>query len=364
MKKLSIALIGQGRSGRDIHGAFLKTERAKEQFEVIAITDRRQDRRERAAAEFGCPVYESIEAMIQGLEASGKRPDLVVNASYSQQHHDTTLQLLNQGYSVLCEKPVARSVKELDEMVAAAEKNHCYFGVFQQSRFAPYYVKVKEIIDSGVLGRLIDIDIQFNGFSRRWDWQTLQSFNGGSLRNTGPHPLDQALNILNAYDQMPQVFCKMDRVNTFGDAEDYVKLILTMPDKPLIDLTISCCDAFPCFTYKIHGQKGGLKGDMQHIEWKYFDPQQAPHQELTTESLSKEDGTPAYCTEKLEWSEHSWEGDPNGAFDVAVEAYYQMVYNHLVYQEPLAVTVAQVRQQVAVYEEAHRQNPMSVLDLA
>lgn len=358
MEKLRIAIIGQGRSGRDIHGAYLQTPKAKERFEVVAIVEQQEDRRQRAAEEFGCPVLERYE----DLYYQSENIDLVINSSYSFQHHDITVDLLNHGFNVVCEKPAARNVKEFDDMVATADRMGKFLGIFQQSRFAPYFVKVKEVIDSGVLGELIDVDIQFNGFARRWDWQTLQSYNGGSLRNTGPHPLDQALAILNAYDRMPHVFCKMNRVNTFGDAEDYVKLILTMPDKPLIDLTISSCDAYPSFTYKIHGKNGGLKGSMQHIEWKYFNPDSAPKQELIRHSLSKADGTPAYCTETLSWHEDSWDGDPNGAFDAAVEAYYQMVYEHLLQGAPLMITLDQVRQQVAVYEEAHRQNPMTAIE--
>ena len=161
---------------------------------------------------------------------------------------------------------------------------------------------------------------------------------------------------------MPNVFCKMDRVNTFGDAEDYCKLILTMPNKPLIDLTISCCDAYPSYTYKIHGSNGGLRGSMKHIDWKYFDPALAPRQELKRVAISHEDGTPAYCGEKLPFVEESWDGDPNGAFDVAVEAYYKEMYRQITEGIPMQVTLPQVRQQVQVFVEAHRQNALTPME--
>lgn len=354
MKKINIAIIGQGRSGRDIHGLYLHTDAAKEKYNVVAIVDAREDRRERAEKEWGVPVFSDYKELFE----SGLDIDLVINSTYSYQHAEVTIDLLNHGFHVVCEKPAARSVEEFDAMCKAAADNGKMFNVFQQSRFAPYYVQVKKVIDSGVLGDLIDVDIRFNSYQRRWDWQTLHSFNGGSLRNTGPHPLDQALNILDDYETMPNVFCKMNRVNTFGDAEDYCKLILTMPNKPLIDLTISCCDAYPTCTYKIHGSRGGLKGSMQHMEWKYYDEEKAPHQELITESLSKEDGTPAYCSEKLTWIEDSWDGNANGAFDDAVASYYDMIYANLTEGRPMEITHAQVRQQIAVYVEAHRQNPM------
>lgn len=358
MNKLRVAIIGQGRSGRDIHGAWLQTDVAKEKFEVVAIVDQNPERRVRAAEEFGCSVYEKYQDLFDHQDEI----DLVVNSTYSFQHAPISIDLLEHGFNVVCEKPACRNVAEFDAMTEAAEKSGKFLGIFQQSRFAPYFVKVKEIIGSGVLGDLIEVDIQFNGYARRWDWQTLDSFNGGGLRNTGPHPLDQALNILDNYDEMPNVFCKMNLVNTFGDANDYCKLILTAPNKPLIDLTISSCDAYPCFTYKIHGQKGGLKGNMQHIDWKYFDPEQAPEQHLIRESLSKEDGTPAYCGEKLPWVEEYWDGDPNAVFNASVGTYYNMVYEHIVNNVPLAITLKQVRQQVAVFEEAHRQNPIPTID--
>lgn len=352
MKKLRIAIIGQGRSGRDIHGHYLQNDIARKRFEITAIVDEDEDRRKRASAEYGVPVYASY----QELFGHSSEIDLVVNSTYSVQHGPITMDLLSHGFSVLCEKPAACNVEEFDRMCACAQQNGKELFIFQQSRFAAYFKKVREILESGVLGRIIEVGIHFNGFSRRWDWQTLLSMNGGSLRNTGPHPLDQALVILNDFDHMPDVFCRMDRVGTFGDAEDYVKLILTAKDKPLIDLSISCCDAYPCYTYKIHGQYGGLKGTMAHIDWRYYDPEKAPSQTLSRTFISHPDGTPAYCAEKLPWIEESWDGDPQAPFEQAVDEYYTNVYEHILSGIPLEVTLQQVRQQVAVYEEAHRQN--------
>ena len=357
MKKLRVAIIGQGRSGRDIHGAYLHTDKAKEKFQVAAVVDQLEDRRKRAEKEWNVPVFASYTDL---YNLTGQI-DLVVNSTFSYQHAPIAIDLLNHGFNVLCEKPACCSLEEFNAMTAAAKANDRFLDIFQQSRFAPYYKQVKKVIDSGVLGRLVDVDIRFNSFQRRWDWQTLLSYNGGSLRNTGPHPLDQALDILGDPLTMPSVFCHMDKVNTFGDAEDFCKLILTEPGRPLIDLTISCCDAYPSYTYKIHGSRGGLKGTMSHMDWKYFDLDKAPEQHLIKTPLCHEDVTPAYCGEKLEWTEKCWDGDPNGPFDSAVAEYYDMMYDHLVNNSPLKVTLEQVRQQVAVYQEAHRQASLPVV---
>lgn len=168
---------------------------------------------------------------------------------------------MNHGFNVLVEKPFARTAAEVDTMIETAAKNKVMLAVFQQSRFAPYYRQVRKVLDSGVLGRLIQVSIQFDSYGRRWDWQCCQRFNGGSLYNTGPHPVDQALDILVDWDTMPTVFSKLDRVNTFGDAS------------------------------------AGL---------------------------------------------------------------YQTIYDHLTQGTPLVVTPHQAWQQIAVMEEVHRQNPLSV----
>ena len=69
-------------------------------------------------------------------------------------------------------------------MIDAARENNVTVTVFQQSRLAPYFIKMREVIESGVLGDIFEIRVSFSGFSRRYDWQTVQSYNAGSMRNT------------------------------------------------------------------------------------------------------------------------------------------------------------------------------------
>jgi len=351
-KRLNAAIIGQGRSGRDIHGKYLPTD---PRFKITAVVDALPERRERAAREYGCDVYESYQELFSRTDI-----DFVVNSTFSHMHPAVTIDLLNHGFNVLCEKPAARTPEQVQEMIDASEKNGRMLAVFQQSRFAPYFEKVKDILRSGVLGRPVQISIAFNGYARRWDWQTCQDFAAGSLYNTGPHPVDQALNLLDYYDGMPAVFCRMDRANTFGDAEDYVKLILTAPDRPLIDLEISSCDAYPSYTYKIQGTRGGLTGSMTEIRWKYYDEVGAPRQKLIRTPLTNAEGLPCYCSETLTWTEETWACPDPRTFSYAAHRLYDTVYDHLTKGTPLTVTMQQVKQQIAVMQECHRQNPLPV----
>lgn len=353
MTRLRAAIIGQGRSGRDIHSRHMRD--LPDLFEIVAAVDPWKQRRERAAEELGCDVYRDHKPLLKRKDI-----DLVVNATPSHLHVPISLEFLKAGHNVLTEKPLALTVADVDRLSAAAKKSGALMAVYQQSRYAPYFRQVKKVIDSGLLGRIVQISIWFNGFSRRWDQQCLVDWHGGNLMNTGPHPLDQALRFLDLpTDQTPQVFCHMDRTHFFGDAEGHFKLVLRAPDKPLIEIEASSCCAYPMFMYHVYANHGGLKGTATDIEWKYYKPKEAPRRRNTTVPIHKEDGTPAYCGEQLTWHEEKWQvpDEQKDLFNTIGQSYYRMLHKHMTEGGPLEVTVPQVRQQIAIIEEAHRQNP-------
>ena len=346
-KIIRVGIIGQGRSGHDIHANYLATDR---KYKIVAVVDLLSDRCVQAGKEFGADSYETYRDMLKRRDL-----DLVINATPTHLHVPVSLECLKAGHNVLCEKPLARRAAQVDKLIAASRKAKKTLAIYQQSRFAPYFEKIKDVINSGVLERIAMIKIAFSGFSRRWDWQTLQEYHGGSLLNTGPHPLDQALQLFGS--GMPKVMCLMDRVNTFGDAEDHVKLILSGKNRPTIDLEISSCCAYPLYTYQLYGSKGGLTGTTTEMSWKYFNPQRAPKRKLIREPLPDRQ----YCGENLKWIEKKWIVPKGKAdlFNYMSKRFYDRLYETLAEGAPLVITPAQVRRQIAVIEEAHRQNPLS-----
>lgn len=353
MKKLNIALIGQGRSGRDIHGEYFLKEEAKERFNVVAVVDQMEVRRNKAKQEFHCDVYEDYHELFGRDDI-----DLVTNASLSYMHYPITKDLLEHGLNVVTEKPFSKYALECEMLIRTAKEHGVMLAVFQNSRFAPYYTRIKEILEEGKLGKIHHIQIAFSGYVRRWDWQCSNRFYAGALLNTGSHPVDQALDLMNI-ETMPNVFSVKKRINSSGDAEDFVKIALTAPEKPLIEVEISCVDGYNDYLYKIGGDRGCLKATIHSLKWKYFDD--VPLPSLNLESMTKEDGvTPAYCSETLNWHEfeETLEGD---ALTVGVPKFYQNIYNHLVHKEALTVTPEQALQQIRVMELVHAQNPLPTI---
>ena len=374
MKQIRVGIIGQGRSGRNIHAAHLLCD--TERYEIVAIADEIEGRRCRAAEELQCETFADYRDLLKR-----RNIDLIINATYSCFHPSVSIDALEAGFNVLCEKPMASTVKDVDRMIAAGKKSGKLLAVFQQSRFSPAFRQILQVIGSGVLGRIVQISIAYNGFARRWDWQTMQERWGGNLMNTGPHPLDQALHLFG--DGMPDVRCYMAHTeNTLGDAEDYVKVILSGVKKPVIDIEISSCCAYPSFTYNLQATRGGLHGSTSKLEWKYFKQEEAPLQMLLESPLSKSDGTPSYCGENIKWHTGTWafdDGKADGSayvnsandlmsakgkpaassnlFATMAASFYDMLYITLSEGKPLQVTLEQVRRQVAVFELCRAQNP-------
>lgn len=350
MKKLNVAIIGQGRSGRDIHGAYFRTPHGLEHYNVVAVADAIEDRRARAAEEYGCDVYENYQDLLCRQDI-----DIVVNSSFSHLHYPITKAALLAGKNVVSEKPFSKYAMECEDMIETAKNAGKTLTVFQQSRVAPYFLRIQEILKSGQLGEIVQITQRWSGFSRRWDWQTSLRYYGGCVLNTGPHPLDQALQLLGT-EEMPNVFSVLKKVNSAGDAEDYAKIILTYPGCPLIDLEISPSDAYTDYKYLIHGTKGSLWATTAHIKWKYFDETAMPA--FTLEPLRAADGrSPAYCKEQLTW--HEFEEDMSGdAFCAAPEYYYDNLWHHLVEGKELLIKPESVLRQIRVIELIHAQNPL------
>lgn len=180
--------------------------------------------------------------------------------------------------------------------------------------------------------------------------------------NTGPHVIDQALQLFGT-ETMPDITCILDRVNTFGDAEDYVKLIMKKQGHPLLDVEISSCNAYPQAIYHIDAQYGGISGNISKLNWRYYLPDEASKQTLTRTPMKNEDGSPAYCSETLPWVEAQWEipAEQRNSFTYACNALYGKLHAAMVKGEPLDITLQQIKQQISVIEECHRQNPLTRL---
>lgn len=355
MDRLKVAIIGLGRSGRDIHGKHFKDEMRNHFFDIAAIVEIDEERRLRAAEEYpSCDTYSDYKELYKRDDI-----DLVVNATYSCDHYEITKDLLKNGMNVVVEKPFARNRYECDKLIRIAKENNVKLGVFQQSLLAPFFDGAKEAIASGKLGEIKQINITYSGFQRRWDWQTTQLKMGGSVYNTGPHPIGFALSLLDFDPDFEVVFSRLGRTLTIGDADDYAKIVITAPHKPVIDIEICSNDAYPAPIFKILGSKGTYKSSDNAYEMKYVVEGENPEREVQLEALSTDEGLPLYCKEELVTHEESGEFQGT-AFNVGTQRFYEMMYYAITEDKPMEVTPEQAAMVISVIEHVHAENPLSV----
>lgn len=354
MKKLNIAIIGQGRSGRSIHGKYLLTEDNK-YYNVKYVVDADAFRREAAERDFvGCKTFATYQELF-GI----KDIDIVVNSTYSQMHYPITLDLIEHGFNVLVEKPFGRTKYECEHLIKTAKEKGVVLSVFQQSFFAPYYVFTKKMIDEGRLGDVKEVAIRFNGFARRWDWQTLQKNCAGGLYNTGPHPVGFALGFLDFDKNTRLAFSRLDKGLTSGDGDDFAKLILTAPGKPVIDVEVSSLDAYSPFSIKVHGSRGSLICTPKDYKMTYIVDGENPEQPVIEGFLKDADGKPAYCKETLK--KHVEENEFAGtAFDIGTAVFYEQLYYKLTEGKEMDVTPEMASDVIGVIAAVHAENPMEV----
>jgi predicted dehydrogenase len=340
---IRVGIAGLGRSGWDIHAKLL--EPLTTHYQVAAVVDDDPARRAEAVERFDCQAYTQVEELL-----ADRGVELVVVALPSMLHTPVTLAALAAGKHVVCEKPMAVSLSDADRMVAAAEAGDRLLTIFQQRRYNPDFVKVQEVIRSGLLGRIVQIRMSESRFTRRWDWQTLQKFGGGSLNNTGPHYLDQALQLFGP--AQPEVFCHLDRTLTLGDADDHVKLVLKAAGAPTIDLEISSSDVFPPETWHVIGTQGGLRGTTRRLTWKWIIPDELPPRALDLQPTPDR----SYNRDDLTWHEDHWEQTGDNAD--AYRQFYADLYAAVREGAPLVITPQSVRRVIWLQEECHRLSPI------
>lgn len=88
-------------------------------------------------------------------QALAQRPELVVVATPPQVHADHTVAAMEAGAHVLCEKPMADTLPNADRMIAAAKEHRKVLHIGFVNRYHPCLVRVKELVDSGRLGRVL-----------------------------------------------------------------------------------------------------------------------------------------------------------------------------------------------------------------
>ncbi|HEV2715027.1 MAG TPA: Gfo/Idh/MocA family oxidoreductase, partial [Terriglobales bacterium] len=185
--KIRCGIIGLGVMGRH-HAAALK---ANQFVSLAAVSDTHLEARA-AAERLGAKWFASPELLMKSKEV-----DAIVIATPHWQHTQLAVAGFRAGLHVICEKPLAVTVAEADEILETAAHGKGLFAVVHQTRFEPAYQYAKRLLDSGELGPIYRSSMteslwRTDAYYRSSPWRgTWKGEGGGVLLNQAPHVLDR-----------------------------------------------------------------------------------------------------------------------------------------------------------------------------
>jgi predicted dehydrogenase len=141
-----VAIIGAGIRGRMYESAL----RAQQGIEIVGFVEPSARVAEEASAATGLVAYPDIDKMLEAKEISA-----AIIATPDFAHHDAAVRLAREGCDLLIEKPIATTVEEARRIAAAVRSAGVRCLVGFENRWNPHFVRAKELIDDGAIGRVL-----------------------------------------------------------------------------------------------------------------------------------------------------------------------------------------------------------------
>ncbi|MBE9584150.1 Gfo/Idh/MocA family oxidoreductase [Mucilaginibacter sp. JRF] len=242
-------LLAFGMSGRVFHAPFLNTS---ENFRLKAVVERNQKK----AHEYYPDIisYNATEELLADDEI-----ELVVINTPNYTHYDLTKQALNAGKHVLLEKPAAATTAEVKELFDLARSVNKHLLVYQNRRWDSGFLSVKEVIESGRIGDLIEVHFRFDRYRAAIGPKTFKEGKdmaaNGITYDLGPHLLDNAIALFGR----PLSWHKTTGSYREGSqVDDYINLHLKYPNQVNVYLTAGLLIAEHLPAFVIHGKLGSF----------------------------------------------------------------------------------------------------------
>ena len=264
-KVLNVGVVGIGRIGRN---HLNEISAFPGLFKIVAGADHDPKRLNEL-----CPKELQDAAKYASVDEMLKHPglDMVTIGTRHPDHVPMAIKILKAGKIAVVEKPTATSVKEFDAMLAVAKKHPHKLFLRHNRRFEPAFVKVMELIRSGLIGDVQYIKLYRSvGYCRRNDWMTMPEFYGGLLTNWGPHLIDQALQLLES--PVKDLWADIRRVISIGAGDDHYKIILKAKNGRLADIEVSGANALPGREMGIIGSRGTIIYENGKLTARYVEP--------------------------------------------------------------------------------------------
>ncbi len=149
---MEISILGLGARGRMFANIALA-----EGHQIVAVCDTNEERRKDANTDLKVSKSACFENAEEFFKA-GKLSEVLVLSTLDSTHYEYAIKALKLGYNILLEKPIALKFEEIVEIGETAKSLNRKVGVCHVLRYTPFYQKIKELIDSGIIGRVMNVN--------------------------------------------------------------------------------------------------------------------------------------------------------------------------------------------------------------
>ncbi|SHM77712.1 Predicted dehydrogenase [Cyclobacterium lianum] len=192
-KALGFGIIGTGA----IAGMHAAAIGGCKDSELMAVCSSSDERAKLAAEKFKVPAYHNLDEFL-----AHKEIDVVCICTHSGQHLEPAIAAAKSGKHILLEKPIEVSLERADQLIRACEEAGVKLGVIFQNRLKPGYLRMKEAVQAGKIGKLLMGTAAINWYREpayytSSSWKGTKKGDGGAaLINQGVHTIDLLLDIM------------------------------------------------------------------------------------------------------------------------------------------------------------------------
>ena len=186
---MNFAIVGCGFIAKKHAKAIQEIEGA----ELVAVCDKVPATMEFYSEEYGAKAYNQLEDMLEKEQI-----DIVCICTPSGFHAPIAVQVANAKKHIIVEKPIAMTLEDTEKIIEACSINKVKLSVVHPNRFRPVVQELREILDSGILGKISHANciVNWNRNQEYYDqaaWRGTKQYDGGVLMNQAIHNLDLLL---------------------------------------------------------------------------------------------------------------------------------------------------------------------------
>ena len=254
MDRIGYAIVGTGYFGAELGRIMNEQENAK----IVAVLD--PNNAEEVAKELNCDVETDLDKLYSRGDV-----DAVIVASPNYLHKEPVIKAAEHGVHVFCEKPIALSYNDCDEMVRACEEHGVRFMAGHVMNFFKGVRHAKKLINDGVIGDVLYCHSARNGWEEPQEsisWKKIREKSGGHLYHH-IHELDCIQFIMGEPEKVTMMGGNVaHQGEEFGDEDDMLFISLEFPGKKFAVLEYGSAFRWPQHYVLIQGTKGAIKIDM------------------------------------------------------------------------------------------------------